>query len=1120
MKLKYIFNDHKTIEDSIKDRNNISIFPNTGIILSCIVNELKEDKILIIASSKEKAQEVNEMIPHSLLNPEFGLFPFEIDFAEDDVVQEKIKFLKYFYEGKSKVIISTLKGLFDPVLPYESIKIFSLSKGETHKVSKIIETLSELGYKRVKEISGTGEFAVKGDIIDIFTTKEEFPIRITMGIDNNIEQISLFDLQTMRSFEKKEKISILPNTYYLFGKDEWKSFQQKILEEIKKVKDEYARDSILSDLQEIQKGSNFGINYYFKFFKKGKIMPFPALIEYTEEFTKIFIEPIETESFIKETEEIYKRSLSVGEISEGKKDILLEASKKLYKGRTITLKNVPDEHTVELPATSIPENFSFISNLEEFILSSLKEKSVILFTRQFERVKELLNIYGFAPEKTLKELQGLYVLKGYFEKGIETDKAIVITDREIFPKYTPEKTHKKAIPTKAISAAEELKDGDYVVHRDFGIGIFRGLVKLQEHGTKEYLLIEYRDGEKLYVPLERIGFVDKYLGDRTFITLNKLAGNEWKNTKEKAKENARLLAKKLLITQAERRLNKGFSFRPFLKEERILELSFPYELTEDQEKALEEVYRDMESGEPMDRLICGDVGYGKTEIAIRASLRAALNNKQVAVLVPTTILAMQHEKTFRERLRLFAVEVATLSRLTKRQKENEILKKLENGSIDILIGTHRILSQDVKFKDLGLLIIDEEQKFGVNQKERLKEMSSNVEILTLSATPIPRTLHSAIMKLKAVSLINTPPVGRVPVKTFVFPFSFETIKNAIEFELQRAGQVFVVHNRIEDIYSFAMSIKNFVPKARVDIAHGKMRKEEIEKIMLSFYEGETDVLVSTTIIENGLDIPTVNTLIVDNAQDFGLSQMYQLRGRIGRSHINAFAYFLYTANKELKSIAEERLETIKEFSGLSSGIKIALKDLEIRGAGNLLGKEQHGHIVSVGYNLYITLLEEAVSELHGEKKTELKGIPIRLNETYYLPESYVSVNTERIDYYRRITTVGSAQEIEEIKNELLDRFGELPKAADNLLIIGIMNYLAREAGISEIYQEGPRIFITIEDGNKISIEGLEKLLKSNETARFGDNYISFEVNNAPLKETLEVLNLLKGAKNVSLDYKK
>ena len=1120
MKLKYIFNDYKTLENTIKEKKNISIFPNSGIILSGIIEELKENKILIIVNTQEKAQKIHEIFPHSLLNPEFGLFPFEIDFAHDSTVQYKIQFLKDFYEGKNRIAISTLKALFDPVLPYESIKIFNLAKGETHKVSEVIKTLAELGYKRVKEISETGEFAVKGDIIDIFTSKEEFPIRITFGIEGEIEQIRLFDLQTMKSFEKKEKISILPNTYYLFEKNDWKKFQNRIQEEIKKIDDEYIRDSILRDLQEIEKGSNFGINYYFKFFKNGRIMPFPTLIENIEEFTKIFVEPIERDKFLKETEEIYKRSSEASEILEDRKDILTKALKKLNEGRIFTLKNVPDEDTIELPAISIPENFSFISNIEEFILTSVKEKSVIIFTEQFNRIKELLNIYEFTGEETLKELQGLYILKGYFEKGIETDRAIVLTDREIFPKYTQQKARKKPMPTKSITMVEELKDGDYVVHRDFGIGIFRGLVKLEEHGTKEYLLIEYRDGEKLYVPLERIGFVDKYIGDIAFTSLNRLAGNEWKNTKERAKENAKLLAKKLLLTQAERRLNKGFSFSTFLKEERILDLSFPYELTEDQEKALEEVYKDMESNEPMDRLICGDVGYGKTEIAIRASLRAVLSGKQVAVLVPTTILAMQHEKTFMERLRAFAVEVATLSRLTEPKREKEILNKLQNGSVDIIIGTHRILSEDIKFKDPGLIIIDEEQKFGVKHKEKLKEMKANVDVLTLTATPIPRTLHSAIIKLKAVSLINTPPIGRVPVKTFVFPRNFEIIKKAIEFELQRAGQVFVVHNKIEDIYSFAMTVKQLVPEARVDVAHGKTRKDEIEKIMLSFYEGETDVLVSTTIIENGLDIPTVNTLIVDNAQDFGLSQMYQLRGRIGRSHINAFAYFLYTANKDLKSIAEERLETIKEFSGLSSGVKIALKDLELRGAGNLLGKEQHGHIVSVGYNLYVTLLEEAVSELRGEKKVELKGIPIRLNETYYIPDTYVSVNTERMDYYRRITTADTVHKIDEIRSELFDRFGGLSKAVDNLLLIGIMNYLARESGVREIYQEGSRVFISIEDGNKISFEGLEKLLKSNVTARFGENYISFEANNSPLKETLEVMNLLKGVNHAGMDSKK
>ena len=1120
MQLKYILNDYQKIENAIKERKHISVFPNSGIILSGIVECLKESKILIILSTQEKAQEIHEIFPNSLLNPEFGLSPFEIDFIDDSIVQKKIEFLKNFYEEKNNIVVSTLKGFFDPVLPYESCREFTLLKGEIYKLRDVIKKLSELGYKRVKEISETGEFSVKGDIIDVFTGKEDFPVRIFFNIGNEIEQIRLFDLTTMKSFEKIDKISILPNTYYLFKESSWKNFQERIQEEIQKTDDEYLRDSILRDSLEIKKGSNFGINYYFKFFINGSMMPFPTLIENTAKFIKILVEPLETSNFFKETEEIYKRSSSASEILEDRKDSLSKALKKLNEGQIISIKNTPEENTIEIPVTSLPENFSFISNPEEFILTSIKQKSIIIFTEQFERVKELLKIYELLPEKTLTDKKGLYLLRGYFERGIETDKTIVLTDREIFPKYTPQKARKKPIPTKSIESYEELKDGDYVVHRDFGIGVFRGLTKLEENGIKEYLLIEYRDGEKLFVPLERIGFVDKYIGDRTFIRLNRLAGTEWKNTTERAKENAKLLAKKLLLTQAERRLNKGFSFRPFLREERILELSFPYELTEDQEKALEEVYKDMESNEPMDRLICGDVGYGKTEIAIRASLRAILNDKQVAVLVPTTILAMQHENTFNERLSSFPVEIAMLSRLVERVKEKEVLNKLEKGTIDIIIGTHRILSQDVKFKNLGLLIIDEEQKFGVRHKEKLKEMKANVEILTLTATPIPRTLHSAIIKLKSVSLINTPPIGRVPIKTFVFPFNFETVKKAIEFELHRSGQVFVVHNKIEDIYSFAMTIKQLFPAAKVDVVHGKMRKDEIEKVMLSFYEGETDILISTTIIENGLDIPTVNTLIVDNAENFGLSQMYQLRGRIGRSHINAFAYFLYTANKDLKSIAEERLETIKEFSGLSSGIKIALKDLELRGAGNLLGKEQHGHIVSVGYNLYVTLLEEAVNELRGEKKLELKGISIRLNETYYIPDSYMSMNTERMDYYRRITTARSISEISEIRSELLDRFGKLPHEVDNLLLTGIINCYARETGIAEIYQEGKRIFISVENGNKISFEGLEKLLKSKESIRFGDNYLSFEANHLPLEETLEVINLLKGASNVNLDYKR
>lgn len=1117
MKIEEIFNNASEIKKTLRNFEKLTIANNSFILLDSLCEEFSDRNILILVDSQEEANNIKLILPQAILNPEFGLYPYEIDVVEHRVIQEKIKFLREFYKKGRKILISSIKGLFDPILPPDTLKELVLKVGEHHFLAKFAETLVSMGYRRASEITDIGEFSIKGNIIDIYTLQEESPVRVELNFEGVIEQIRLFDIETMRSYKNIDSVSIVPNSYYLMNKDEWRNFEKKIKSEVEKTTDEYVRDSILEDFREIKRSGNYGMNFYFKFIKNGGLLPFPTLIEETEDFLKIFRGTINIQAFLREAEEVHKRTYEAREIIPGTIKDFENADRQIEKGKLIRLEAISREDAIDLPVSAIPESFAFISNLEEFIRSTLKEKSVIIATEQFDRVKELLKIYNLHPEEGVSKDRGLYLIRRYFDRGVETDKALILTDREIFPHYEPQKGRSKVLSTRAIETAEELKDGDYVVHRDFGIGIFRGLVKLEENGTREYIHIEYRDGEKLYVPLERIGFVEKYIGDRTFVYLNKLTGNEWKSTREKVRENAKLLARRLLHIQAERKLKKGFSFKPFEREERILALSFPYELTYDQEKALEEVYRDMESIEPMDRLICGDVGYGKTEIAIRAAFRAVLNGKQVAVLVPTTILSMQHERTFSERLRLFPVEIATLSRLTPQAEEKKVIQKLKEGKVDILIGTHRILSEDVHFKDLGLLVVDEEQKFGVRHKEKIKELKSDIDVLTLTATPIPRTLHSAILNLKAVSLISTPPPGRIPVKTFVLPFNKDIMKNAIEFELHRGGQVYFVHNRIEDIFSFAKEVRALIPQGRVEVVHGRMSKEAIEKIMLSFYEGNIDVLVSTTIIENGLDIPTVNTLIVDKAENFGLTQMYQLRGRVGRSHINAFAYLFYTQDRDLKSIAEERLETIKEFSGEAAGLKIALKDLEIRGAGNLLGKEQHGHIVSVGYNMYITMLEEAVNELRGIKKVETVGIPVKLNETYYIPDNYISVNTERMDYYRRITTVKSMEELEDIRDELEDRFGSMPEEVDNLLLVGMINYLGRDIGVSEIFQEGRRVFLTILDENYITPHGIEMLAKSQESIRFGENYLSFEVKGSPLTQVIEVLNILKGVKSVSVD---
>ena len=1098
------------IVNNISKNNKLSFSPLSGALLLALVNEIKENNILIITDNMEMAKTLNRILESSLLNPEFGIYPYENDIVSQETVEQKLKFFEQFYSKKNKIIVTSIKGLFDVILPENKVDCLAVNTGKTMSESKFIRKLNTFGYKRALEIADKGDFSVKGSIVDLFLYSLDNPLRFEFN-EEKIEEIKCFDLATMRSVEKIKDVVIYPVSFLRLSDKELMELKENIGKVVGK-NDLYLNDSIWSDVEEISKNENVGVNYYSQFlFNKG-VLGYPSLVDFSQKFTKIYYGNVTFEKFLSETEEIYKKSVEADEIFPVKTSKIKDAVRLLSKGEELRLLNFPIDNTINLDITSIPENFSALSSLKDFILSYLKEKSVLIVTEQYERVKELLSLYELVPKYELSNKKGLYLLEGFLEKGIETENILILTDKELFPHYKLRKAPKKIVFSREISNIEELVVGDYVVHKDFGIGIFKGLKEIKQNGVeKEYMLIEYRNGEKLYVPMERIGLVQRYIGDRRIIALNRLHGAEWEGTKKKAAESARLLAMKMLRVEAERKLKGGFQFKPFPREEKVLVLSFPYEFTDDQQAAMEEVFKDMEKPLPMDRLICGDVGYGKTEIAIRAAFRAAMNGKQTAFLVPTTVLALQHERTLRERLHLFPVEIGMLSRFTSKKDVNKILRKLEDGTMDIVVGTHRVLSKDVKFKNLGLLIIDEEQKFGVRDKERIKEMKANIDLLTLTATPIPRTLHSALVNLKSISMINTPPPGRLPVKTFVMPFSWDVAKKAVEFELGRNGQVFVVHNRIESIYSFAEKLRMLVPNAKIAVAHGRMDKLDLEEVMLAFYKGDTDVLVSTTIIENGIDIPTVNTLLVDVAENFGLSQMYQLRGRIGRSHINAFAYFFFTPNKSLRAISEERLQTIKEFTGIGAGIKISMKDLELRGAGNILGKEQHGHIISVGYNMYVNLLEEAIAELKGEKKPPVKDAVIRVAEKYFIPSSFVPLNSERMDYYRRITNAIDSTEIDRIVDELIDRFGKLPREVKNLIEVGKCELIMRNVGVKEVFQEGKRIFFSINKDNRVSPKGLQELLQLDESTRFGKDYLSFEVHNGDLLGQIHfVLNLLRG----------
>ena len=681
----------------------------------------------------------------------------------------------------------------------------------------------------------------------------------------------------------------------------------------------------------------------------------------------------------------------------------------------------------------------------------------------------------------------IMVTCGYIAEGYEYPmlKFTVISESDIFGKKKKKKK-RKTYEGKKIQEFAELKPGDYVVHENHGLGIYQGIEKVEVDAvTRDYMKISYADGGILYIPATQMDLIQKYAGaDAKPPKLNKLGTPQWKKTKGQVKKAVQLIAKDLVKLYATRQQTEGYVYGPDTVWQREFEEMFPFEETEDQLRAIEDTKKDMESTKIMDRLICGDVGYGKTEIAIRAAFKAVQEGKQVVYLVPTTILAQQHYNTFIQRFKDFPVRVDLMSRFRTQAQQKKTVEDLKKGLVDIVIGTHRVLSKDVGYKDLGLLIIDEEQRFGVTHKEKIKKLRENIDVLTLTATPIPRTLHMSLIGIRDMSVLEEAPMDRMPIQTYVMEYNDEMVREAMERELARGGQVYYVYNRVENIADLALRVQKLVPDARVSYAHGQMNEHQLEDIMYDFINGDIDVLVSTTIIETGLDIANANTMIIQDADRFGLSQLYQLRGRVGRSNRMAYAFLLYQRDKMLKEVAEKRLAAIREFTDLGSGFKIAMRDLEIRGAGNLLGESQSGHMAAVGYDLYCKMLNEAVSQLKGEKEEADYATTIDLDIDAFIPESYIKNEYQKLDIYKRIATIETEEEMDDMTEELIDRFGDLPKKVQQLLHIAALKSLAHSAYITAIEQKGKDYkFILYEKAN-LDPAKIPALLK-----KYGNNMI-------------------------------
>ncbi|MER2047976.1 transcription-repair coupling factor [Solibacillus sp. FSL K6-1781] len=986
----------------------------------------------------------------------------------------------------------------------------STSLGQDVDINTWLDKLVEMGYTRSEMVTTPGEFAMRGGILDIYPPYAQDPIRIEL-FDTEVDSIRTFSADNQRSIEKLKEIKIFPATELLLTKEERiklaERLEASLAVSLKKVRKQETQELLMQNIQHdiellrlghlpdhiAKYGSLLFDQPYFlgDYFKEDGLVLFDELGRIQEvmeawerEENEWFISLIEGGKMLHDV----KPSHSLKEVLS-----MLKQQKMYFALFTRTFAGVTLKKTINISCKPMQQFHGQIALLQNEIERWTHEKFVVLFTansdNRIKAMQNLLDDYHIASTIGYADAPGIYLVNTALSSGFELplQKIAVVTDDELFKQQAKKKSRPQQMTNaERIKSYTEIKSGDYVVHVHHGIGKYIGIETLVVNGThQDYLHVRYREDDKLYVPVDQIELIQRYVpsGEKE-PKLHKLGGTEWKKTHKKVSNAVQDIADDLIKLYAKREAEKGYAFSPDSDEQRGFEAAFPYEETEDQLRTIAEVKKDMERERPMDRLVCGDVGYGKTEVAIRAAFKAILDGKQVAFLVPTTILAQQHYETISKRFEDYAINVGLLSRFRSKKQQTETLKGLKEGTVDIVIGTHRILSKDVVYQDLGLLIVDEEQRFGVTHKEKIKQLRTNVDVLTLTATPIPRTLHMSMVGVRDLSVIETPPQNRFPVQTYVMEHNGALVREAIEREMARGGQVFYLYNRVEDITRRVEEIQMLVPDARVAFAHGKMTEAKLESVILSFIEGEYDVLVTTTIIETGVDIPNVNTLIVHDADRMGLSQLYQLRGRVGRSNRIAYAYFMYERDKVLTEVAEQRLQAVKEFTELGSGFKIAMRDLSIRGAGNLLGAQQHGFIDSIGFDLYSQMLEEAVEERRtGVKREEKQDVEIMLHVDAYIPDAYIPDGYQKIQMYKRIKAMEHIEDYSEIIDELQDRFGDLPVETERLMRVARMKVWAKEANVLSIKEKQQVVSIILSEEGTANTNGAQIVEQSMEFGR-------------------------------------
>ena len=1074
---------------------------------------------VIVTYSDLKAKEIFEEYRfydrNVMLYPAKDLIFFQADIHGNQLVKDRVKVLRRLMEKKPVTIVTTYGALMTPQVLWDPDRdIIDVYKGTSLDEGELCKRLVDMGYEKSYQVESAGQFSVRGGIIDIFDLTEENPYRIELWGDE-VESIRSFDILSQRSIENLEGVSIFPATEFVLEEgriceglkklEAESAKQQKIFREAFQTEEAHRIASQVKELKEqlLEFRAKVNLEGYIRYFYEDTMTLPELLVRLTQgtvrgpggagERPVFFLEePARTkeqaDAIQLEFSESMKQRAEKGYILPGQMDVLYsgeQVAANLLRGSVVTVSTMETRgyfkpnRKMDVAARNVaPYNNSFEALVRDLKMFRRNGYRVLLLSGSRTRAKRLAEdlrdqeLTAIYTEDPLREVQAGEVVTyyGHVGKGFEYPmlKFVVLSETDIFGAEKKKKRAKKVYEGQKIKDFNELKVGDYVVHESHGLGIYKGIEKVEMEGVvKDYIKIEYREGGNLYVLATGLDVIQKYASaDAKKPKLNKLGSKEWERTKTKVRSAVNEVATDLVQLYALRQQSEGHAFEKDTVWQREFEEMFPFEETEDQLAAIADTKADMESTKIMDRLICGDVGYGKTEIAIRAAFKAVQEGKQVVYLVPTTILAQQHHTTFMQRMKDYPIRVDLMSRFRTPGEIKKTITDLQKGLVDIVIGTHRVLSADVKFKDLGLLIIDEEQRFGVTHKEKIKKLKENVDVLTLTATPIPRTLHMSLIGIRDMSVLEEPPGDRHPIQTFVCEYNEELVREAISRELARGGQVYYVYNRVNNIADITAGLAALLPEAVVSYAHGQMKESELEKIMFDFIGGEIDVLVSTTIIETGLDISNVNTMIIHDSDNLGLAQLYQLRGRVGRSNRTAYAFLMYKRDKMLREVAEKRLSAIREFTDLGSGFKIAMRDLEIRGAGNLLGVRQHGHMEAVGYDLYCKMLNEAVQTLKGGKVTQDFATVIDLDVDAFIPPTYIVNEVQKLDIYKRIASIENGKERDDMRDELLDRFGEIPKSVDNLLRIALIRVAAHKLYMTDVKGKNEKItFLFCPDAN-------------------------------------------------------